>query len=509
MQKKFSQVALIVLDGWGYREAREHNAIALAKKPFYDSLWNDYPHNLLQASGASVGLPEGEMGNSEVGHNVMGAGRIVESDILRINKSIQEGVFGSLPPFKRLFDHVIRNKSTLHVNGLVSSGGVHSHEDHLYAFLHAAKAAGIRDLAVHAFTDGMDTGPHAAVDHIKKLENFLRELGIGKIATVSGRYYAMDRDNNWDRVQKVEDALFECKGNVCHVANPSEMLQSLYEKKVDDMHISPIVCLDYEGQGCAIKDNDGLFFFNFRPDRARMLSHKVAERAKKSNIHFLTMTQYDDILGCDVVFSPVTITNSLGEILSKHNLSQVRIAESEKYAHATYFLNAGHEDPYDGQRNILVPSSKNVESFDMDPEMMAKEISEKAAEEVRKGTNFIFVNFANPDVVGHTGNEEATILAIEAVDSALEPLVSEIVRTGGIAIITSDHGNAEIKYDQESKAVSVTHTSNPVPIIITAKEHTVFSGGLRDIAPTVLSLFNIKIPLEMTGSNLLGAGVDN
>ena len=497
------QVVLIVLDGWGYREEKKHNPIAMADKPVFDLLWNAYPHTLLQASGQYVGLPKGEMGNSEVGHNVIGAGRVVKSDIVRINASIDDGSFARNPAFERLFDHVLKHKSTLHINGLLSSGGVHSHEDHLYAFLNAAKARGVKDIAIHAFTDGMDTLPQEAVNHVRKLEQFLKALGIGRIASVSGRFYAMDRDNNWDRIKRVEDALFECKGNVCHIAEPSKLLTSLYEEKVDDMHIGPIVCLDSEGNGCAIKDNDGLFFFNFRPDRARMLSQKVAERAIKSNIYFVTMTRYDDVLKSDVAFPPVAIEHCLGEIVSQHGLTQARIAESEKYAHATYFLNTGHEKPYARQENILIPSIKSNASYDEMPEMQADKVADAAVEHISKGTNFVFVNFANPDVVGHTGNEQATIKAVEATDRALGKVILAVVKNGGVAIVTADHGNAEVKFDEVAKAASVTHTTNPVPMIITRKGVHLAGGGLADVAPTILCLFGITPPSEMTGTCLM------
>lgn len=506
MNKK---ICLVVLDGWGYRKEKEHNAIASAKKPFFDSLIEKFPNTLLQASEEWVGLPKGQMGDSETGHHVMGAGRIPESDLVRISQSANTGGFDTNKSFQRLFNHVKENKSVLHVEGMLGPGGIHSHTEHLYAFLKSAKKASIEKIAIHVFTDGHDTPPQSANQYVKELQSFLDELGVGFIATISGRYYAMDRDNNWDRVKKVEEALFECKGNVCHIKDRELMINDFYSKdKIDDNLIPPLVCLDKDNNACGIKENDGLFFFNFRPDRARMLSTLIADRASKSNIYFVTMTKYDNKLKSDVAFPPEILENTLGEIISKHNLKQSHIAESEKFAHATYFLNGGRENPYPGEEDILVPSIKTLNGKDIlnndeIPEMRSVDIATAVIKEIEKGTNFIFVNFANADMVGHTGNEEAIIKAIEALDVALSRIIPVIIENGGIAVITADHGNAEVNVDHTSGLKHTAHTLNPVPLIITSEGLELREGGLADVAPTILSLFNIEKPKEMTGNSLI------
>ena len=502
MSKK--QVVLIVLDGWGYREETKNNAIAKAHKPFFDFLWNKYPHTLLAASGEAVGLPVGQMGNSEIGHRTIGAGSVIPNDLVRINDAIKNGEFDKNDAFKRLFDHVKKNNSVIHVEGLIGPGGVHSHMDHLYAFLKLAKKENIKKVAIHVFTDGRDTLLQSASVYIKELQNFVTELGVGFVATISGRYYAMDRDNNWDRTQKVEDALFECQGNICHLKDPSLLIEQLYEKNQGDELLEPIVCVDEAGQGCAIKENDGLFFFNFRPDRARMLSRKIVERSSKSNIYFVTMTEYEKSLSCDVAFPPLDVKVTLGGVISKNGLKQAHIAETEKYAHATYFLNGGREKAYPKETDILVPSRKDVKTHDEAPEMRAEEIAEKAVEEIEKGTDFVFINFANADMVGHTGNEPAIVKAIEVVDRSLEKIVSVLLGRKGIAFITADHGNAEITIDEASGSKHTAHSTNPAPAILTEDGVALRSGGgLADVAPTIFQLFEINKPNEMGGKSLI------
>jgi len=502
MKNLRKQTILIVLDGWGYREEKKDNAIAEANTAFFDQLWNNYPHALLEASGLAVGLPEGQMGNSEVGHTAIGAGKIVNTDLVRIGKAIENNEFAKNPAFVELFNHVKDNDSVLHIQGLLGIGGVHSHSDHLYAFLKAAKENDIKKIALHLFTDGRDTAPQSAYGYLSELENFLKDSGIGFIASASGRFYAMDRDNNWERLEKAEDALFECKGNICAERKPSEVVKELYSKGIFDEHIEPIVFVDENGKSYPIKDNDGVFFFNFRADRARMLSKKVCDKAEGCNILFVTLTQYDKNFNCLVAFPPEVIETTLGNEISKAGLTQVRIAETEKFAHATYFLNGGREEPYAGEKRILIPSRKDVKTHDMAPKMRAEEIADKAIEEIKNGADFIFVNFANADMVGHTANREAIIIAIEELDKQLKRICDSTEGKNSIIFITADHGNAEINIDPETGEKHTSHTTSPVPIIITDKNLKLHSGALADIAPTILKLFGIEIPRMMTGKIL-------
>ncbi len=510
--KTFKQVALIILDGWGYREDPKNNAIAEAKTPNFNAYWEKYPHALLNASGLAVGLPEGQMGNSEIGHSTIGVGRVIDTDLVRIDKSIKNGDFAKNPAVLALFDHVKKHNSMLHVQGLISDGGVHSHINHLYAFLYAAKAAGVKKVAVHAFTDGRDTAPQSAAGHLKDLEKVLEEVGIGFIASLSGRFYSMDRDNNWDRLAKSEKVMFECKGNVCSI-KPSEYVESLYKEGKLDEHLEPTVCLDYEGKGCAIEENDAVFFFNFRADRARMLSQKILEKQAKNNVCFATLTEYSAEFKCLVAFPPIAIDSTLAGEISKAGLTQVHIAETEKFPHVTYFLNGGREEPFEGERRILLPSRKDVKTHDLAPKMRAEAIADAGVDEVNAGTNFILINFANPDMVGHTANVPAIVEAVEEVDKHLGRVIKAIEDRGGVAFITADHGNAEVNIDPITGEKHTSHTINPVPAIVTSKEVQFVApthaegivGGLSDVAPTVLALLEVPKPSKMTGVPLLVA----
>jgi len=502
MTTSHKQIALIVLDGWGYREDPKNNAVAQAKTPFFTSLWNSYPHSLLEASGLHVGLPDGQMGNSEIGHTTIGAGKIIDTDLVRIEKSIKSGEFEKNPAFMALFEHVKKNNSTLHVQGLVSDGGVHSHHDHLFAFLKAAKKHGIKRVAVHAFTDGRDTAPQSAAKYLKELEVVLEEVGIGFIATVAGRFYAMDRDNNWDRLTKVEQALFECKGNVCEL-KPSQYIEELYKNGKLDEHLEPIVCLDTNGKGCAVQDNDAVFFFNFRADRARMLSTKMLERQQKNNVCFATLTEYSAEFKCLVAFPPVSIETTLAKEIAEAGLTQAHIAETEKFPHATYFLNGGKEKPHTNEKHIMLASRKDVPTHDLAPKMRAEGIADKAIEEIEAGANFIFINFANPDMVGHTANVPAIIEAVEEVDAQLKRVLDALHAKGGIAFVTADHGNAEVNIDPVTGEKHTAHTTNPVPAVLTSRDYKMKNGSLADIAPTILKLLDIKQPKAMTGTTLI------
>lgn len=500
---KVSQAVLIVLDGWGHREDTTHNAIKAAKTPVFNKLWATYPHTLLDASGLAVGLPEGQMGNSEIGHQTIGAGKVIDTDLVRIDKAIETGEFANNPALLALFEHVKKNNSTLHVQGLLSDGGVHSHQKHLYAFLKSAKAHNVTNIAIHIFTDGRDTAPQSASKYIKELEDVLVEIGVGKIASVSGRYYAMDRDNNWDRLAKTEQALFECKGNVCTI-KPSQYVDELYKEGKLDEHLEPTVCLDYEGKGCAITNNDAVFFYNFRADRARMLSKKLMERQQADNICFGTLTEYGSEFKCLIAFPPSKIETTLAAEVSRGHLTQAHIAETEKFPHATYFLNGGKETPHEGEKHILLDSRKDVATHDLAPKMRAEGIADKAIEEINEGTNFIFINFANPDMVGHTANVPAIIEAVEEVDLQLGRVLTALEQRGGVAFITADHGNAETNIDPETGKKHTSHTLNKVPAILTSTGYTLRDGGgLSDIAPTILALFNLPQPQAMTGKSLI------
>ena len=502
--KTFKQAVLIILDGWGHREDAQHNAVAGAKKPFFDKIWKEYPHTLLQASGLEVGLPEGQMGNSEIGHTTIGAGTVIDTDLIRIAKSIRNGDFETIPAFVKLFNHVQKNNSTLHVKGLLGNGGVHAHQDHLVAFVKAAKDFGIRKVAIHVYTDGRDTPPQSSAQFLRDLEHNLEKIGVGFIATATGRFYAMDRDNNWDRVKRAEDALFECKGNVCKPGDmPSDIVSALHRKGILDEHLEPIIFVDKNGASYPIKKHDGVFFFNFRADRARMISKKMIEKADAEDIVFVTLTEYDKNFRCDIAFPPRVIETTLAKEVSGAGMTQAHIAETEKFPHATYFLNGGIEKPYPGEKHILLDSRKDVKTHDEAPEMRAEAIADKAIEEINTGTNFIFINFANPDMVGHTANVPAIIKAVETVDTHLRRVLEALKARGGVAFVTADHGNAEVNIDPITGEKHTAHTINPVPAIVTTTDVSVEPGGLSDIAPTILALLGIKTPKGMTGKVLV------
>ncbi len=503
MEEHKKQIALIVLDGWGYREEREDNAIAAAHTPNFHHIWDTCPHTLLKASGLAVGLPEGQMGNSEVGHMTIGAGKQIDQDLVRIQKAIDDGTYAENPAFIQLFDHVKKHNSTLHVQGLLSPGGVHSHMQHLFAFLTAAKNHGITRVGIHVFTDGRDTPPQSAAGYLKELEDVLHTVGIGFIASVSGRFFAMDRDNNWDRLSKAEQAMFECKGNVCTI-NPSDFVKQLYAEDKSDEYLEPIVCYGDDGKACAIERGDAVFFFNFRADRARMMTKKIIERVEKEDICFVTMTDYGTDYPSIIAFPPVVIETTLAKEISEAGLLQAHIAETEKFAHATYFLNGGVEILYPREEHILVPSRKDIQTHDLAPKMRAEGIADKAIEQIEKGTDFIFINFANPDMVGHTANVPAIIEAIEETDKQLGRVLEALDTHGGIAFVTADHGNAEINIDPITGEKHTSHTLDPVPFIVTGVVGKLREGGdLADITPTILKLYGITQPASMTGRNLI------
>lgn len=503
MNKSTKQVVLIVLDGWGYSESNDYNGIFEAQTPYFDYLWKNFPHSLLEASGEAVGLPEGQMGNSEVGHTIIGAGKIVNTDLVKISKSIEQNEFKQNSAFLELFNHVKKHDSTLHVQGLIGNGGVHSHSQHLFAFLKAAKEHGIEKIAIHIFTDGRDSAPQSAALYIKELENILKEIGVGFIATASGRFYAMDRDNNWDRLAKVEDAIFHGTTKSIQTNNPSQIIEELYKDGIVDEHIEPVIFLDENGKNYTICDNDGILFFNFRKDRSRMLSQKILDQKKSKNLCLVTMTEYDKNFDCLVAFTPEEINTTLAKEISEAGLNQTHIAETEKFAHVTYYFNGGQQIPYKNEKQILIDSRKDIQTHDQAPQMKAKEIANAAITEIQNQTNFILINFANPDMIGHTANKKALVESLSFMDQQLEKVVKEAISSDYKIIVTADHGNAEIYFDSISNEKHTAHTINKVPfILIDQDKKPVRDGGLADIAPTVLNLLDIKKPEEMTGQSI-------
>ena len=506
-------VVLIVLDGWGIRPEREHNAIALARTEVYDQLLARYPHAQLVASGEAVGLPDGQMGNSEVGHTNMGAGRVVYQDLTRIDKSIREGEFSTSAALTKAMDRCAGGAQALHLIGLVSDGGVHSHQRHLHAILDMAAARGLPRVFVHAITDGRDTSPNGGIGYIGALEAHMASAGAGRTASVSGRYYAMDRDKRWDRTRLAYDAMVT--GSAPQTARSApDAVRAAYESGVTDEFILPTVIVDADGQAVGpVRDGDSVVFFNFRADRMRQISRAIAtddfdgfERPGRPAVACTTMTVFDRTLPFPVVFEPQTFSGNLADVLEAHGRTNLRLAETEKYAHVTYFFNCGREAPYRGEDRVLVPSQK-VATYDLMPEMSAPGITDQLVAALEAGAHEVVIcNFANADMVGHTGSLEATIVAVETLDRALGRIMPAVQRAGGVAIVTADHGNAEQMWDAALKAPHTAHTSNPVPVILCGDAYAgrpLRGGSLRDVAPTMLDLLGIAPSKEMTGRSLL------
>lgn len=492
------QVALIVLDGWGYREEQEHNAIAKAQTLFFDEIWNKYPHSLLEASGEHVGLPNGQIGNSEIGHTTIGAGKIIDTDLVRINKSISDENFSENEVFNALFENTKKHSSNLHLLGLIGKGGVHSHQDHLLAFLKVCKDKGMNEVYLHLFTDGRDASPYESIRDIEEINKLIAEVGIGKICSISGRYFAMDRDNNWDRVEKVEKIIFHCEGNICQIT-PEEEISAQHQTGKTDEHIEPFIVNEMP-----ISKNDSVFFFNYRADRARMLSERILARKDEMNLFFATLTEYSKDYSCAVAFPPIAIETTIANEVSLAGLTQAHIAETEKFPHATYFLNGGKEDPHNGEEHVMLQSRKDVKTHDEAPEMRAEAIADEAVKRIEQDVNFIFINFANPDMVGHTANTEAIVTAVETVDRELKKVLDALHARGGVAFVTADHGNAEVNFDTDKNEKHTAHTLNKVPAIVTSSEFKEMKdGSLRDIAPTILKLLEIEKPISMTGESLV------
>jgi len=515
-------IFLIILDGWGESPNYEGNAIAQAETPNIDKITRYYPEVLLQASGISVGLPWGEMGNSEVGHITLGAGRVIYQNLPRITLAIQDGSFFKNEALLAAVENAKKNKSAFHIVGLASNGGVHSSMDHLYALLELAKNSHLEDVKLHIFTDGRDTPPRSALKIIEDIEMRINEFGCGKIASICGRYFAMDRNDNWDRTEKTYNLLTLGQGKKEKSAR--EAIRKSYNASITDEFVEPILIAESNGDPGIIKEKDSVIFFNFREDRARQLTKafvlptftKFKREKYLSNLEFVCMTQYEDNLPVRVAFPPIELKNSLGEVISQAVWHQLRIAETEKYAHVTYFFNGGREEPFPNENRILVPS-QSVSTYDKTPEMSAPAITEKVLKELGKGKYaFVLVNFANPDMVGHTGNMKATVSAIETIDECLGKIIPEVLKIGGNLFITADHGNAEEMTNLRTEEIDTEHSVSPVPLWFVApknqhqkSESEIMAsknnvrGILSDVAPTILSLMGLKIPPEMTGQNLL------
>jgi 2,3-bisphosphoglycerate-independent phosphoglycerate mutase len=481
-------VALVILDGWGCAAPGRGNAVELADTPVFDDLWARYPHTTLSASGEAVGLPEGQMGNSEVGHLTIGSGRVLDQDFQRVNRAIADRSLFENPALVGAFERAKERGTDVHLLGLVSYGGVHSHIDHLRALLELARRQGMGERTfIHAFTDGRDVSPHSAVHD-------LAELPAEKIATVAGRYYAMDRDNRWDRTDRAVEAIVH--GRPIWGQTPAEAVQASYDRDVTDEFIEPVAI---EGRP-RLSEGDAAIFFNFRPDRARQLAIKLMD----AGFDLTTMTRYREDFACPVVFEEQDVAETMAEVLAEHGVRQLHVAETEKYAHVTYFFNGGREDEWTGETRILVPSPRDVPSYDHKPEMSAREVARRFSDEIGKGYAFAVVNFANPDMVGHTGAIPAVLEAVETTDTCLREVVEAVNRLGGVSLITADHGNAEQMLEADGTSPHTAHTTNPVPLILTKEGMTLQQDGeLSDLMPTALDLLGFAQPLQMTGKSLL------
>jgi 2,3-bisphosphoglycerate-independent phosphoglycerate mutase len=506
-------VVLVILDGWGYSPEVTHNAIRTAETPVMDALWEAYPHTLIQASGGAVGLPDDQMGNSEVGHLTIGSGRIIRQELVRIGQAVRDGSLAANPSLNELADVLIAGGGTLHLVGLCSDGGVHSHLDHLGGLLRWAQARGLGDVAVHAITDGRDTPPNAAPVYLEQLKQQIQEAGVGRIATLCGRYWAMDRDNRWDRTEKAYRLLSE-DGPLADLT-PEEVLQQSYEEGINDEFLEPVRLAPGH-----LKPGDGLICFNFRPDRVRQLIRAIVvddfqgfPRERIDPLQVVTFTQYEQGLPVQVAFPPESLDGLLGQVVSQHGLRQFRTAETEKYPHVTYFMNGGIEQAFPGEDRHLVPSPR-VATYDQAPEMSAGKLTDSCIAAIRKGIySLVVINYANPDMVGHTGRMQATTEAIAMVDRCVGRLVEATNRMGGTLLITADHGNAEVMEAPDGRPWTA-HTTNPVPVILVEGEKRKLpghgahaslreGGGLADIAPTLLEILGLPKPERMSGLSLV------
>jgi 2,3-bisphosphoglycerate-independent phosphoglycerate mutase len=502
----------MILDGVGLNDDTRGNAFELASKPNIDNLLKKYPNSRLKASGEAVGLPDGQMGNSEVGHTNIGAGRVIYQELTRITKEIKDGDFFQNEALLKAVKNAKKDGRALHLIGLLSDGGVHSHQNHLYALLELAKKYGLENVYVHAILDGRDTSPMVADKFVEKLENKMAEIGVGKIATVSGRYYAMDRDKRWDRVQLAYDAVTAGKGDKFKSA--LDAVKSSYKSDIFDEFVKPAVIVNDDNQPVAtIHDDDSVIYFNFRPDRSRQLTYCLVDdnfngfdrEVVLRNLCFVTMTRYDQALkNVEIAYKPQTIENTFGEYISDLGYTQLRVAETEKYAHVTYYFDGGKDEQFKGEDRISIASPK-VATYDLKPEMSAYEITEKVIEAIKaEKHDVIIINFANGDMVGHTGKLEETILAVETLDICVGNIINSLEKVSGEAVITADHGNCEFMIDLQTGILITSHSTSDVPIIIVSdRVKSIENGRLCDIAPTMLTLMSESIPIEMTGKSII------
>ena len=502
---------LVVLDGFGYSEVRESNAIAAAHKPTWDRFWSSRPHTLISGSGGDVGLPDGQMGNSEVGHMNLGAGRVVYQDFTRINRAIELGEFAQNPTFGAMFERLNGSGGALHVMGLLSPGGVHSHEDQILALIERAAAAGVDRIYLHALLDGRDTPPRSAMPSLERAEALFRRLGHGQVASISGRFFAMDRDRRWDRVERAYNLIVRGEAPF-HAESAAQALAEAYAREESDEFVQPTAIHTAGELPVRMNDGDAMIFMNFRADRARQITRAIIDsdfegftrRSQVKLVDFVMLTRYADDIQGSCAFEPQPLTNTLGEYLAGLHKTQLRIAETEKYAHVTFFFSGGREDPFDGERRILIPSPK-VTTYDECPEMSAAKVTDELIRAIRSGEfDVIICNYANGDMVGHTGNFDAAVKAVETLDTCLARLEAAIEETGGQMLITADHGNVEQMEDKVSGQAHTAHTSEPVPLVYVGPQAVTLADGgtLADVAPTLLTLMHTTIPAEMTGRSL-------
>jgi 2,3-bisphosphoglycerate-independent phosphoglycerate mutase len=502
-------LVLLILDGFGHSDNPEHNAILAAKSPVWDSVWNQRPRTLIHTSGMAVGLPEGQMGNSEVGHMTLGAGRVVYQNFTRINKAISDGDFFTNEVYLDAIDKAVSNGKAVHIMGLLSPGGVHSHDDHIQAAVKLAADRGAKEVYVHAFLDGRDVPPRSAEQPLIQIEQQLKDLGIGRVATISGRFFGMDRDNRWDRVQQAYDLMTEGKADY-QAASAVEGLMAAYDRDENDEFVKATVIGD---SPATINDGDSLLFMNFRPDRARQITRAFVddgfegfERHKRPALAaFVQTTEYAADIPAPTAYPPEDLINSFGDVMAKAGKQQLRIAETEKYAHVTFFFSGGQEETYPGEDRVLIPSP-DVETYDQQPEMSAPELTVKLIEAIESGKyDAIICNYANCDQVGHTGDFDASVKAVEAVDACLGEVISSLEKVGGEAFVTADHGNVEQMFDDQSGQKHTQHTILPVPFAYVGQRSLSLkdNGSLADVAPTLLNMLNVKQPVEMTGQSLV------
>ncbi len=503
--------ALIVLDGFGYSEATEGNAIAAAATPNWDRYWAEAPHTLISGSGTDVGLPDGQMGNSEVGHMNLGAGRVVYQDLTRINRAIEQGEFARNRALNKCFDRVEKSGGTLHVMGLLSPGGVHSHEAQIFSLLEIAKARDLERVMLHAFLDGRDTPPRSAEASLEKAEALLAELGIGHVASICGRYFAMDRDRRWDRVTRAYNLLIRGEAPF-HAATAVDALAQAYDRDENDEFVQPTAIHAEDELPVRIDDGDAVIFMNFRADRARQLTRAIINEAfdefeRRTVVKladFVMLTRYADDIRTSCAFEPPVLGNTLGEYLASAGRTQLRVAETEKYAHVTFFFSGGREEPFEGEKRLLIPSPK-VATYDLEPEMSAAKVTDELVAAIEGGEHDVIIcNFANGDMVGHTGIFDAAVVAVETLDKCLGRIEAALQKAGGQMLITADHGNVEQMLDHVNEQAHTAHTSEPVPLVYVGPKDVSLApnGTLSDVAPTLLALMHLDIPAEMTGKSL-------